>query len=136
MSDWLKGNISAKQGGLPPPVGDPTWAGYYAGKEEERRDREPLPPRRPWKISEYFGALIGAPIVVGVIAGVWSLLAGGDYVQWALRSGGAVFGIILVIGVFVVAVRLLVVLAPLVGLVALALYLLDRMGIGPGLPSH
>jgi hypothetical protein len=110
--------------------------GYIAGQEQARRDAEPLPPRQQWKTSEYFGALIGAPIVVGVIAGVWSLLAGGDYVQWALRSGGAVFGIILVIGLLHLAVRLLVVLAPLVGLVALALYVLDRMGIGPGLPSH
>jgi hypothetical protein len=108
--------------------------GYQAGLEQNRRDEGPRPPRQSWKVSEYFGALFGVPIVVAVIAGVVALVAGGDYVQWGLRSGVAVFGVILVIGLFVLAVRVLIVVAPLLFLAAVALYLLDRIGVGPGLP--
>ena len=134
MTDFEKGRIRSQQGGLPPPIGDPTSLGYMIEEGNKRRDREPQAPRQRWEVSEYFGALLGTPIVVAVIVGVVALLQEGDYVRWGLISGGAVFAVILVLGLLSVAIRALVVVAPLLILGAAALYLLDRIGVGPGLP--
>jgi hypothetical protein len=134
MTDWQEGFNKARQGALPPAYVDPSMAVYQAGQAQNRRDEVPLPPRQRWKISEYFGALIGTPIVVAVIVGGVALLQGGDYVRWGLTSGGGVFAVILVLGLLSLAVRAFVIVAPLLFLGAAALYLLGRIGVGPGLP--
>jgi hypothetical protein len=115
---------------------DPNYAAWLRGRNElDDQYRQQREPGEPGTVGEYFGALFGAPIGIALIVGVVTLLAGGDYVQWALAAGGATFVVILAFGLIFVAVRLLIVVGPLALLVAVALYLLERIGVGPGLPK-
>jgi hypothetical protein len=82
----------------------------------------------------YLEVLFGAPIGIGVIAGVVALLVGGNFVMAALIAAGVTFAVVLLLGVFVVAVRALIAFAPLLIIVAIVVYVLHRwLGLGPGL---
>jgi hypothetical protein len=143
--DSLKAYQDGQSGINQPGYTDPNWSSWKQGEAQSERDqvpRVPRAPREPLNVSEYFGALVGLPIAVGLVAGVAALLSDADYTQWALMSGLAAFGVVLAVGLLWLAIRLLLVsvvlvvaLAPVALIVALGLYLLDRVGIGPGLPT-
>jgi hypothetical protein len=84
----------------------------------------------------YLQMLFGAPIGFGVIAGVVALFVGGNFVMAALIAAGVTFAVVLLVGVFVVTVRVLIAFAPLLIVVAMVLYVLQRwFDVGPGLPT-
>lgn len=77
----------------------------------------------------YLKVLFFGPIGPGSIVGVVFLFWGEPFVIPALIAAAATFGVILLMGLFVVAFRLM----PLLIVIALVLYALNRwLGIGPG----
>jgi len=129
---YLKG----QRGELMSPT-DPNYGAYLQGQANAG-------PRGSWGeaaevitrngLRGYLEMLFGAPIGIGVIAGVVALLAGGNFVMAALIAAGITFAVVLLIGAFYVAVRLLIAFAPLLIVVAIVLYALHRwLGLGPGL---
>lgn len=121
-----------------PAPGDPAYQGFVDGRNDRIAEEQsfdgsyaPAPaPAEPVSIGDYFYALIGLPIFCGLVAGVVALVVGGDYQQAALITAGITFALVVAYGVILVAARLL----PLLIGVAIALYVLERIGVGPGLP--
>jgi hypothetical protein len=92
---------------------DPYWARHIVGNG----------------LGEYLKVLIGGPIGIGSIVGVVFLLSGGAFVIPAGIAAAVTFMVILLMGLVVVAFRLM----PLLIVIALVLYALHRwLGIGPG----
>ena len=72
----------------------------------------------------FFEFLFGAPIVVGLTVGLVTLLAGGDWVRWALVSAGGTFAVILIIALLPFLIALWIVW-----------WVLDLIGIAGPPPS-